>query len=260
MDDFVKADEGDASLLSKYSCRKRMEYSLLRNLCYREVSQLYRILVMEDDADILELLRMNLQVVGYEVRTAQTGTDALRLIKEENFDLALLDIMVPEIDGFEMLPFMQKKGIPVIYVSAKNALPDRIRGLKAGAEDYLVKPFDMLELLVRVEKVLQRSHPQNRICRTVAGVEIDEASHTVKKDGEFISLKPLEYALMLMFVRHPGMVLTREQLLKEVWGEAFGGETRTVDVHVGVLRKKLGWNDCIVTVHRIGYKMEEPVK
>lgn len=219
---------------------------------------MYRILVMEDDTDILELLQMNLQVAGYEVQTASTGMQALQRIEKECFDLALLDVMVPEMDGFEILPCMRRKGIPVIYVTAKTALADRIKGLKSGAEDYLVKPFDMLELLVRVEKVLQRSRPLTPSPYMAAGAEIDEIRHTVKRNGEYIALKPLEYALMLMFVKHPGMVLSREQLLREVWGEDFLGETRTVDVHVGALRRKLGWNDVIVTVHRIGYRMEAP--
>lgn len=217
---------------------------------------MYDILVVEDDIDILELLRMNLQVSGYTVRTAMTGREALRALEEDIPDLAILDIMLPEMDGFELLPYMTKKKVPVIFVSARSALTDRVKGLKEGAEDYLVKPFDMLELLVRMEKVLERTHPYEKTIKC-ADVTVDTMSRTVSGKDGVIPLKPLEYELLLMFIRHPGMVLSREQLLKEVWGEDFPGETRTVDVHVGILRRKLNWNDRITTVFRVGYRLED---
>lgn len=216
-----------------------------------------RILIAEDDEAILELIRMNLQVVGYACTGAEDGAEALRVLEHEEFDLALLDIMLPTVDGWELLGHLKKRGIPVIFVSAKNSVYDRVQGLKLGAEDYLVKPFEILELLVRVEKVLARTKnqraPENlRIC----GVEIDEKSHTVLASGVPVALKPLEFSLLLMFARHPNIVLTRQQLLREVWGDSYFGETRTVDIHVAELRRKLGWKDVIRTVHRIGYKLE----
>ena len=134
-------------------------------------------------------------------------------------------------------------------------MQSRVRGLRLGAEDYLVKPFDILELLVRMEKVLARSdkHPQRFRYRDIA---VDEASHTVTKSGTPVSLKPMEYELLLTFIRHPGMVMTREDLLHQVWGDAFIGETRTVDVHVAALRRKLDLGGELATVYKIGYRLE----
>lgn len=217
-----------------------------------------KILIVEDDCQIMELLVMNLQVAGYETAAAQDGFQAMKVIETEPFDLAILDIMIPGPDGYELLPYMQQRQIPVIYLSAKTGIYDRVKGLKMGAEDYLVKPFDILELLVRIEKVLSRFGRAEQEF-TIAGVAINERNHTAKRDGREISLKPLEFNLMLMFAKHPNMVLSREQLLREVWGDTYFGETRTVDIHVAELRRKLGWKQSIRTVHRIGYKLEVTV-
>lgn len=216
---------------------------------------MYRILIVEDDPSISELIDMNLTVCGYKCETVADGAQALSAIRRKQYDLALLDIMLPEIDGFELLPYMKKHNIPVIYVSAKSDTRDRVRGLRLGAEDYMVKPFDILELLVRMEKVLDRGNVQHSVI-TVCGVTINQAERKVLLDSGPVELKPLEYALALMFIKHPNIVLTREQLLREVWGDEFFGETRTVDSHVAVIRKKLDWSDKIITVHRIGYKLE----
>ena len=151
---------------------------------------------------------------------------------------------------------MQERSIPVIYVSAKADVADRIKGLRLGAEDYIIKPFDILELMVRAEKVIERNRPAEKVY-TICGATIDEGNHTVMVDGEYVDLQPLEFQLMVMFARHPGMVFSREQLLNAVWGDEFYGETRTVDVHIAAIRKKLGWNDVIQTVHRIGYRLRK---
>ena len=215
----------------------------------------YHILVVEDDPAICELLQMGLTTSGYQCSQAMDGKQALDIIGQQSFDLALLDIMLPEIDGYELLPYMQSKNIPVIFVSAKSDIADRVRGLKLGAEDYLIKPFDMLELLVRMEKVLNRTHVESSVL-TMNGVSVWEAEHRVQVDGQEVALKPTEFTLMLMFMKHPYIVISREQLLREVWGDEFFGETRTVDSHVATLRKKLNWDDRIVTVYRVGYKLE----
>ena len=177
------------------------------------------------------------------------------LKKEKDFDLALVDIMLPGKDGFALLPELQKAGIPVIFLTAKADVQSKVRGLKEGAEDYIVKPFEMLELLVRVEKVLER-HQKGREILKVRDVEIDTEKRSVTKVGEEIYLKPMEYDCLLMFVRHKNKALTREQLLKALWGVDFEGETRTVDAHVGRIRKKLGFQDVIRTIPRIGYRLE----
>lgn len=215
---------------------------------------MYRILVVEDDPSIAELMEMNFSVAGYLCDVAADGKQALDRVKEKAYDLAVLDIMLPEIDGFSLLPYMKKAEIPVIYVSAKNQEADRVKGLRLGAEDYLVKPFSVLELLVRMEKVLERRHSkQERI--EIGNVSILPEERTVLLAGNPVSLKPMEYALLLMLAKHPNIVFSREQLLQEVWGDSFFGETRTVDNHIAMLRKKLEWAERIVTVHRVGYKL-----
>lgn len=215
-----------------------------------------RILVVEDDFAISDLIIMNLQVCGYNCDAAFDGDEAIAAIEKKAYDLALLDVMLPEKDGFELISYMQERAIPVIYVSARADVADRVKGLRLGAEDYIVKPFDIMELIVRMEKVLARTHTECRIY-TVCGAAIDEENHTVEVDGEFIELKPMEFALMLTLVHHQGMAFTREQLLNSVWGDEFFGETRTVDVHIAALRKKLHWNDAIQTVYRIGYRLRK---
>lgn len=216
---------------------------------------MYKILIAEDDPSIRQLLEMNFSVAGYQCDTAADGREALDRIAGQGYDLAVLDIMLPEADGFELFPHMERAGIPVIYVSAKGGEADRVKGLRLGAEDYLVKPFSVLELLVRMEKVLERRNPKNGVIE-ICGVKILQEERTVLAGGERVELKPMEYALLLMLAKHPNIVFSREQLLNEVWGEEYFGETRTVDNHIAALRRKLNWSERIVTVHRVGYKLE----
>lgn len=213
------------------------------------------ILVVEDDPSISDLLSMNLSVAGYGCDVAGDGKQALTMINEGSYDLAILDIMIPEIDGFALYEYMKAKLIPVIYLSAKDDIQSKVKGLKMGAEDYLTKPFEVLELLVRVEKVLRRS-ARAQDSYQIDGVAIHEKEHMVLRDGCPVELKPMEYSLLLMLVKHPNMVFSREQLLQEVWGDQYFGETRTVDNHIAILRKKLNWSEKIITVHRVGYKLE----
>ena len=214
-----------------------------------------RILIVEDDPAISKLIDTNLTLSGYQTVCAMDGRQAVEAIHTQRFDLALCDIMLPELDGFELLPYMKEKDIPVIYVSAKADVQSRVQGLRLGAEDYLVKPFDILELLVRMEKVLARTDnkPKQLIYRDIV---VEEESRTVTKGGKGILLKNMEYELLLTFLRHPGMVMTREALLHQVWGDEFIGETRTVDVHVAALRRKLDLNRELATVYKIGYRLE----
>lgn len=216
-----------------------------------------RILVVEDDTAISELICMNLEVTGYEVVPVLDGNEVEgTLEKEENFDLALLDIMLPGKDGFELLGVMKEYGIPVIYITAKADVNSKIKGLRSGAEDYIVKPFEVLELLVRVEKVLERTGKQKEIIQ-VKDLEIHLSEHKVTRNGQTVSLKPMEYDLLVLLTKNKNVAFTREQMLNEVWGSNYLGETRTIDVHIGQLRRKLDLSDVIKTIPKIGYRLEE---
>lgn len=214
-----------------------------------------RVLIVEDDVAIAHMISLNLSVMGYTCTCAPTGNDAMECINKEKYDIGLLDVMLPGLDGFELMPLFSKKGIPVIYVTAKQGLEDKVRGLRLGAEDYLVKPFEMLELIVRMEKVLQRSSSsQNELI--FQNVRMDLKNRIVYENGREVLLAPLEYELLKVLMMHPQMTHTRERLLNEVWGDSYFVETRTVDVHIAYLRKKLHWNNVIVTVHKVGYRLE----
>ena len=216
-----------------------------------------RILVVEDDTAISELICMNLEVTGYEVVPVLDGNEVEgTLEKEEDFDLALLDIMLPGKDGFELLGVMKKYGIPVIYITAKADVNSKIKGLRSGAEDYIVKPFEVLELLVRVEKVLERTGKQKEIIQ-VKDLEIHLSEHKVTRNGLIVSLMPMEYDLLVLLAKNKNVAFTREQMLNEVWGSIYLGETRTIDVHIGQLRRKLDLSDVIKTIPKIGYRLEE---
>lgn len=216
-----------------------------------------RILVVEDDTAISELICMNLEVTGYEVVPVLDGNEVEgTLEKEENFDLALLDIMLPGKDGFELLGVMKEYGIPVIYITAKADVNSKIKGLRSGAEDYIVKTFEVLELLVRVEKVLERTGKQKEIIQ-VKDLEIHLSEHKVTRNGQTVSLKPMEYDLLVLLAKNKNVAFTREQMLNEVWGSNYLGETRTIDVHIGQLRRKLDLSDVIKTIPKIGYRLEE---
>lgn len=215
-----------------------------------------RILVIEDEIAINDLLCMNLEVTGYETVSCLDGNEASdTLSQDHNFQCALVDIMLPGKDGYALLPELTHYGIPVIFLTAKADVASKVKGLKEGAEDYIVKPFEMLEVMVRLEKVLER-HGSTQEQLQIDDVIIDTVSHTVTKNGEEIYLKPMEYNCLMMFVKSPNKALSREQLLSGLWGVEFEGETRTVDAHVGRIRKKLGWQDKIKTIPRIGYRLE----
>ncbi|MDO4339378.1 MAG: response regulator transcription factor [Eubacteriales bacterium] len=215
-----------------------------------------RILVIEDEAAINDLICMNLEVAGYQVTPYLDGAEAeAGLTRDHAYDCALVDIMLPGKDGFALFPELKNYGIPVIFLTAKGDLPSKVKGLRDGAEDYIVKPFEMLELLIRMENVLKRHRTYQEVIH-IRDVEIDPQSRTVKKNGKEVALMPMEYDCLMMFVRHKNKALTRSQLLTALWGVEFEGETRTVDAHVGRIRKKLGFQDVIKTIPRIGYRLE----
>ena len=214
---------------------------------------MYRIFVIEDDEAISRLLCMNLSIAGYEPVPARDGQEALKMILNgDHFDVALLDVMLPGIDGFQLMEPLKAHSVPVIYLTAKNDLESKLTGLTSGAEDYIVKPFEIMELLVRMEKVLAR-HCSGGIV-TFSDFTIYVEERTVLKGDRPIVLKPLEFDLLLFFIRNQNIALSREKILAEVWGMDFYGESRTIDIHVSQLRKKTGLS--IVSIPRIGYRLE----
>ena len=214
---------------------------------------MYRIFVVEDDEAISRLLCMNLSIAGYEPVPARDGQAALEMLQSgARFDVALVDVMLPGVDGFQLMEPLKAHGVPVIYLTAKNDLESKLTGLTSGAEDYIVKPFEVMELLVRMEKVLARHCTGGVVTFSDLTIHVEE--RTVLKGGRPIQLKPLEFDLLLFFVRNQNIALSREKILAEVWGLDFYGESRTIDIHVSSLRRKTGLS--IVSVPRIGYRLE----
>lgn len=212
------------------------------------------ILIIEDEIAIHRMLCMNLSVTGYETISAYDGEEALALLQNgAHADLALVDVMLPKIDGFALLEPLKERNIPVIFLTARGDLEAKLTGLQGGAEDYIVKPFEMLELLVRMEKVLERNG-RSREQIIIGDVAIDVKERAVRLSGLPLAMTPMEFDLILLLARNKNMALTRERLLSEVWGALYDGGTRTVDVHIAKLRKKTGLN--IVSVPKIGYRLE----
>ena len=216
-----------------------------------------RILVVEDDEAISRVIIKNLISTGYAATPLYDGKEAAELLERDaDFDLALLDIMLPGIDGFALMEYMKHHDIPVIYLTAKSDIDSKIQGLRDGAEDYIVKPFEVLELLVRIEKVLERTGKMQQVL-DVADLTINLMERSVRKNGKEIPLKPMEYDLLVMLAKNKNIALSRERLLHGVWGVDYVGETRTVDVHIGQLRRKLGLENHIKTISKIGYRLED---
>ena len=213
------------------------------------------ILIAEDERPIADLIRMTLKGAGYRCDWAPDGDRAADLAGAGIYDLALVDVMLPGSDGFALLEYCQTLDLPVIFVTARGAVADRVRGLHAGAEDYIVKPFDAAELLARVETVLRRFHKTEALI-TLAGVTVDPRARQVWKDGEEIALPPKEYDLLLLFLRNPNAALYRDTLYEKVWGGELAYGSKTVDLHVQRLRKKVGWEETLRAVHKVGYRLE----
>lgn len=210
------------------------------------------ILVVEDEKAISELLRRNLSLVGHECMQAYSGEEALSMMEAKSFDLVILDIMLPKMSGWDV---MKHISVPVIILTARGALSERVQGLTSGADDYIVKPFETLELLARVAAVLRRTQ-KNEKTFTLEEITIDLASRKVLSGGEGIDLTPQEFELLEALIVNRNIALSREKLLEIAWGFDYFGDTRTVDVHIQKLRKKLGWEDHIRTVHKVGYRLE----
>lgn len=213
------------------------------------------ILVVEDELPICDLLRVSLNKAGYHCSCACDGLEAADLLEKECFDLVLLDVMLPGISGFELMDYIRTLGTPVIFITAKNAVSDRVKGLRMGAEDYIVKPFEILELQARVDGVLRR-HGKLETAISVGGLEINTLSMTVTRGGEELPLTKKEYEILLMFARNPGIVLYKSAIYERVWGYDYPEGTRTVELHIQRMKKKVGWEEQIKPVYGIGYRLE----
>lgn len=213
------------------------------------------ILVVEDERAISNLIKINLDDAGYQCTCVYDGQTAAETLELGDFDLILLDIMLPAIDGYELMEFIRPQGIPVIFLTAKSGVNDKVKGLKLGAEDYITKPFEIIELLARVETILRRCG-KNQSAIQIEDVVIDTDSRVVTKNGRPIKLTKKEYDLLLLFVHNKNIALFRERIYEKVWGDYYIDDSRTVDLHVQRMRKKLGWEDKIVAVYKIGYRLE----
>lgn len=214
-----------------------------------------KILIVDDEKPICDLIDINLSAAGYQCKSVQDGLKAVDLIEAENFDLILLDVMLPGADGYDIMEYIRPLKIPVIFVTAKHEVKDRVKGLRLGAEDYLVKPFDVVELIARVEVVLRRYNKTETVL-TAGDVVVDVDARTVTKAGRHIVLTNKEYGLLVLFIRNKNIALFRENLYEKVWGDEYMADSRTLDLHVQRLRRKMGWEEKLVAVYKIGYRLE----
>ena len=218
-----------------------------------------KILIVEDDQTISKLIAASLSISGYESVPCFDGNEAVHMVRNEEFDLILLDIMLPGLDGFQVMEKIRETGTPVIFLTAMGDVSDRVKGLKSGAEDYIVKPFEPKELVARVKAVLRRYEPKQEEDKNIlkfGELEINLSNYSVLYHGKSLDFPPKEFELLSFLAQHPNRVFTREQLLDRIWGYEYVGDTRTVDVHVKRIREKLNSEDewGIRTVWSVGYK------
>ena len=213
------------------------------------------IYLLEDDNSIRELVTYSLNNSGLETRGFEKPSDFWRGMEQEQPDLVLLDIMLPGASGYELMDYIRPMDIPVIFLTAKTSVADRVKGLRLGADDYLGKPFEIIELLARVESVLRRYHKTEEVLEA-GDLVIDVVSRVVKKNGEVVNLTKKEFDLLVMFVQNRNIALFREKIYEHVWESEYTGDSRTVDLHVQRLRRKVGWEDKIKPVYKVGYRLE----
>ncbi|MCR4887851.1 MAG: response regulator transcription factor [Ruminococcus sp.] len=213
------------------------------------------ILIIEDDENIAKMIKATLSIVDYKGTICSDGKSGAAEAMKGIYDLILLDIMLPEMNGFEVMENIKTCGTPVIFLTALQDVADKVKGLRLGAEDYIVKPFEALELLARIDVVLRRSNKtQNTL--TYGDLSIDIDRHEISRNGEIIQLTPKEFDVIVYFLRHQDIAVTRERLLSSIWGYEFEGESRTVDIHVQQVRRKLGLKNRLITIPKLGYRLE----
>lgn len=214
----------------------------------------YKILIVEDDENVAKYIQTCLSIGHYQSQICDNGCTALEILSEQSFDLILLDVMLPGMDGFEVQNQIKGKNIPIIFLTAMQDVSDKVRGLKAGAEDYIVKPFEVMELLARIEVVLRRCQKIEQKL-SYGNIEIDMEKHIVEMEGKPVGVSPKEFQVLCYFIEHQEVVISRERLLSDLWDIHYQGETRTVDTHVQQVRRKLGLKDKLLTVPKYGYKL-----
>lgn len=215
-----------------------------------------KLLLVEDEAPIRTLMRMALTTAGYAALEMSDGRTLIETLEQGGIDLILLDVMLPGEDGFTLLDKIRRYQVPVIFVSARSQLADKVQALQAGADDYITKPFEMMELLARVESVLRRTGRKNSVLK-FQNLTIDEDQRQVYGPAGVIELTPKEFDLFVFLIRNRNIALYRDEILEKVWHDDYEGTTRTVDMHIASLRKKLGLNRQIVSVYKIGYRLED---
>lgn len=216
-----------------------------------------KILIVDDEKPICDLIDLNLSAAGYFCTAVQDGLDAINIIEKDNFDLILLDVMLPGADGYDIMEYIRPLGIPVIFITAKHEVKDRVKGLKLGADDYLVKPFDVVELVARVEAVLRRYNKTEQQLQA-GDVVVDMEARRVTRAGQPVVLTNKEFGLLVLFMKNKNVALFREVLYEKVWEGEYYGDSRTLDLHVQRLRRKLGWEQNLVAVYKVGYRLEVP--
>lgn len=209
-----------------------------------------KILIVEDEKNISKLIQDTVSLANYEFDCSFDGEDALKKINKNTYDLILLDIMLPKLDGFQIVEQMENKDIPIIFLSAKNDVSTIVKGLKSGGKDYITKPFEPLELLAKIELRMENKKEKEY---NFKNIKINEQARTVYKNEEIVYLAPKEYELFILLIKNQNRVLTRDEILNKVWDINAQIETRTVDYHIQQLRKKLDLKENIVTVNKIGY-------
>lgn len=214
-----------------------------------------KILIVDDEKPICDLIDINLSAAGYDCKTVQDGLVAIDMIEKEKFDLILLDIMLPGVDGYDIMEYIRPLKIPVIFITAKHEVKDRVKGLKLGAEDYLVKPFDVVELVARVEVVLRRFNKTQKLL-SAGDVTVDMEARVVTKAGKPVVLTNKEYGLLVLFIQNKNVALFKETLYEKVWEDEYIADSRTLELHVQRLRKKMGWEQNLVAVYKVGYRLE----
>lgn len=217
-----------------------------------------KVLVVDDEFPIANLIKETLDKSGYTCTCVYDGESAADAIENDIYDLVLLDVMLPKINGFELIEYIRQYNVPVIFITAKTDVADRVKGLRLGAEDYIVKPFDTAELVARVEVVLRRFEKYVEKI-SVLDLEIDPVSRTVIKSGVLIELTYKEFELLLLLVKNKNIALYRETIYEKVWNDPFTNDSRTVDLHINRIRKKLGLDKHIQTVFKVGYRFVEDV-